>query len=280
MKNEELSCEDIKRVALNMLKTFDEVCSKHGIIYSAFAGTLLGAVRHQGFIPWDDDIDIFMFRDEYAKLTELIRKEDPFCGEILLFDVNLNKKYSLPLAKLIDSHTELKQKLHAERCSLGVYIDIFIYDRVPEDMNVRRKLFEREDKLQRIWYLCDYLPTSKGKTWKGKIKYLVRRVLNLGFARFVTKRMEHVAKLTNGKNKNSFLLGNLLYCSNREGQMISHSDLLNVVRTKFEEQEICIIKEYDSFLTRYFGDYMKLPPVEQRVSTHSFTCKWIDDQTS
>ncbi len=274
IKSEELLNEDIRKILLEMLKKFDEVCLNYGIVYSAFAGTLLGAVRHQGFIPWDDDIDIFMFRDEYERLIDLIKEKNPFRDEILIYDTKEKKKYSLPLAKLIDTKTILTQNNHAEKCTLGVYIDIFIYDRVPEDNKRRRKLFHLADKLQHMWYLCDFKPQTKGDSCKGHVKYVIRKILNHGFARCVAKKMEEIAKSSTMKNKDSTLLGNLLYCSNREQQLISYSDLLDVKRTKFENQEICIIKEYDSFLTKHFGNYMEFPPEEQRVSTHTFTCKW------
>ena len=274
MKNTQLTCEDIKRGALNILTKFNEVCDRHNVSYSVFAGTLLGTVRHNGFIPWDDDVDVFMFREDYDKFVKIIKEYDPFNGEILFYDVSNTPKYSLPLAKLIDTHTVLNQYNHAEKISLGVYVDIFVYDKVPEDEKQRSELFRKLDRLQSFWDLCEIKPTYKFKDVKHRAFYAMKAFLNLGFARCVAKRMDFIARRSSKKYKESLVLANLLYCGNREQEKILYSDLMNVSKHRLENIDVSVINSYDMFLTKHYGNYMELPPKEQRVSHHTFTCYW------
>ena len=137
--HKEIDLSEFKQIASGILYDFDSICRKHGIVYSITYGTLLGAVRHKGYIPWDDDIDIMMTRKEYNKFLSY------GIGELeknhKLLSLETTPEYESPLPKIIDTNTILHQLNHIpESIDLGVYIDIFLLDKVPINKNIRRIL--------------------------------------------------------------------------------------------------------------------------------------------
>lgn len=269
---EQLTSNDIKKVATSMLYAFDEICRNNDIFYSICYGTLLGAVRHRGFIPWDDDIDIVMTRDNYVKLIKLITKRDPFEGRYRLLDVNLERRYTAPLTKMVDLSTELTQYEHAEKMKLGVYIDIFVFDKVPKDVRKRKKILKKLDILQKIWNACEMKPV---KNEKNIFKIAIKKMLNIGFARIIAIKMNCIAIQSNNKNKDSHLYSNLLYCGyGREKETFSEKSLTSVKEILFEGRTVLGFSDFDTFLKRFYRDYMSLPPEEKRVPHHDFIATW------
>lgn len=150
---QELSLEKQKLLMLEILLDFDKVCRNNGIRYSLAYGTLLGAVRHQGFIPWDDDIDVIVFRADYEKLIQILNSQ--MQGNHSFICVENNPGFSAPLGKIIDNTTILEQSGHfSDRINLGVYIDVFPYDMVPEKKSDRKKVLKKAVFLQTLWSFC------------------------------------------------------------------------------------------------------------------------------
>lgn len=271
----ELSIDEIKGVAKNLLFVFDEVCQKHNISYSVFYGTLLGAIRHEGFIPWDDDIDVVMLREDYEKLIQVIDLYHPFGDNVVLYDVLRTPRYSAPLAKLVDKRTALYQYNHAEKITLGVYVDIFVFDYLPSDKEKRVALFSKLDGLQRKWVVCEYKPSRSQKGIASTLKYLIKRVLNHGAARPIAKKMNRIASRTSKEAMDKELVGNLLYEGyTRDKDIFAASVIKKTKRVVFEGHEVNAVVEYDAVLKQLYGSYMDLPPVEERVTHHSFVCYW------
>lgn len=267
-----VTIEEIKKIEASMLFMFDKICRDNNILYSICYGTLLGAVRHNGFIPWDDDIDIAMTRKEYNKLVDLISKGDPFKGRAKLIDLYSDKDFSAPLAKLVDTKTKLIQYDHAEKVVLGVYIDVFIFDKVPENEKKRFRLFKQQSFLQRVWTACEMKPV-KGET--NFIKKCIKKVLNKGFARLVAVIMDNNAKNSSKRNENSSLYGNLLYCVyGRERETFNSKQFTLYKNYKFENEKVMGFADYDLVLRKFYNDYMKLPPVEKRIPHHTFIAFW------
>lgn len=272
----ELSIEDIKRVSSDILRAYDLVCQKNNISYSVFYGTLLGAIRHHGFIPWDDDIDVIMTREEYLKFVRVIQEENPFSGEILLFDVERTSDYSLPLVKLVDTHTVLSQHGHVEKIPLGVYIDIFVFDKVPAEKDSRKRVYRMADRMQTFWGHCEMKEVSRtSKGVAARVKHFIKYILNHGFARIVSLAMNRYAMKTNSQNHGSEVFGNLLYCGyRRETDTFPESLINDVIRVDFEGFSVNAVRNYDAVLKQIYGDYMQLPPEEKRVTHHTFDCYW------
>lgn len=136
MKNKKLSSEEIKQIELNLLLKLDEICKKYKLRYYLCGGTLLGAVRHKGFIPWDDDIDVLMPREDFEKLLRLEKAETRYGGK----DCFLKSGNSIyPFIKLINTNTVLKEKYLSEEFTTGIWIDIFPLDGMPDDEKLSQR---------------------------------------------------------------------------------------------------------------------------------------------
>ena len=153
MKN--LTSKEIQQIGLSILKKFADYCEEHGLHYSLAYGTLLGAARHEGFIPWDDDVDVLMGREDYDKMIEYYNKGERIDGLSLLYP-NETSDYLTPFAKLCDDRTVAKEK--STKNKHGVWIDIFPVDKVPEDPNKALKFQKHMIFLRRVMiaHLTDF----------------------------------------------------------------------------------------------------------------------------
>ena len=148
-----ISKEDQKKRLMKMITFLEEICKKYNIQYFLDSGSLLGAIRHQGFIPWDDDLDIILFREDYDKLVTLLQNTYPY----KVIDHHYTEGYIMPFAKLVDSTTKLVNNKIIETNELGLFIDLFPIDNIPDNW-IKKKLYFNE-----IWYLrkLAWLPSVK-----------------------------------------------------------------------------------------------------------------------
>lgn len=227
-------------VMLRMLKILDFLCAKHGISYFLSGGTLLGAIRHKGFIPWDDDLDIGMTRKNYEKFVDLAIPELP--NDIFFQNPETDMHYP-PLsnvdARLRDKYSSYdhigkdNNKWHE-----GLQVDIFVYDRafLPHNFfintqNVLLKLLNNTNR--------------RAKVLKAISKY---SPFNLVYA---SNFLQYIGWVQLGKN------------------YIKQKEISTLIKTKFEDMEFYIPQGWHNCLTRQYGDYMKLPPPEKRKSEHN-----------
>ena len=255
-----LKNDELKLISLEILKNFNRVCVNNKISYSLGYGTLLGAVRHKGFIPWDDDIDVIMLREEYEKLFK-VREQ---LGEnFLLVSVDTDKKYTTPLPKIIDRRTKLIEYEHRDNFQLGVYIDIFVFDYCFSN-KFKNYIYKIRSLIARkVWGLATYKPKSD-----FVIELLLRNIalrFNLG------RKASIILDFFNKRNPSTFLVGNLQYSVyGLDKDTFLYSDFLNVENIKFENLEVKAVKNRNYFLEKWYGDFMKLPPIDKRISHHNF----------
>lgn len=250
---------------LEILKAVHEFCVQHDIRYSLYAGTMLGAVRHQGFIPWDDDIDICMPRSEYDRFIKLW-KENPVEGYTLQNKDN-SPAFISSFTKIRKDHTTfLEHKEDIGRFHTGIFIDIFPLDRIPSAW-LPKRLFYLRCMLYQLM-VREYAPTNCG------------RVIRLG--------SKAILAVVRGKNRR--LLKNALQ---RKLTGFDHDKRLSVVdiaemhslrveypgdtmdafcELLFEDSAFSVFSAWHTMLSRYFGDYMQLPPEEDRTWTHHPVC--------
>ncbi|MBQ3831303.1 MAG: LicD family protein [Spirochaetales bacterium] len=258
----ELKIEEQKKLMLEVLLDFDSICRSRDIKYSLAYGTLLGAIRHKGYIPWDDDIDVIVTRDDYTKLTKiantLLKPNHTF------INVETNQCFSAPLGKIIDNTTLLIQNGHfSDKVDLGVYIDVFVYDWIPTNIDKQRKVLSKAVLLQRIW---SFLGNNYGN--HNRIISLIRGMLNrTNFARKVSL---YTNKWAQTVSKDREMMGSLLFgATNRVEETMKYSDFCDLVDYVFEGCHFLGIRNADYYLKQWYGDYMTLPPVENRVSNHA-----------
>lgn len=246
---------------LEILKAADEFCRKHGIKYSLYAGSLLGAVRHQGFIPWDDDLDICMARSEYERFLSAWAS-DPQDGYVLQ-NKETERGFSQSFTKIRKEHTCFLQDIDdPDKYYTGIFLDVFPIDRLPEKA-LKRKLF-RWDCLRYQLLTREFVP-PKGSFVQ---KTVARAILMTTPKRKRPEiRKKYLARITRYKeltNTPTIAIEtfNTIRCD-------LPSDLLDRYTTlRFEDGEYMCFEAWDEYLTHKYGDYMQLPPEEDRAWKH------------
>lgn len=261
MVNQDVKLEDIQAVELEILDEIHRVCSENGLRYSLAYGTLLGAVRHKGFIPWDDDIDIMMPREDYDRLREIwsAKAKDGF----ILQDETMFDDYMNTFAKVRKDHTTFLQFNCERTCKYhtGLFVDIFPVDRkAPKGL---------PEKLQFAFYAV-YLLFNRGyPSKKGGFTGVGERIL-LGI---VPKKCYRKLSLAAGrlsrkwnKNKNAPMISPSSFAAIHR---VLPSDLFDDLELiPFQGKEYYAFHDWDTFLRLCFRDYMQLPPEEKRVWMH------------
>ncbi len=236
--------EDVKKILVEILKYIDETCKKHNIIYFLGAGTLLGAARHKGFIPWDDDIDLFMTRENYEKF---IKCSSNTKSRYITLSLTTDEKYYYPFIKVVDSNTKAVESGVDEISNLGVWVDIFCLDDFKESF-IKWKI--KSFYLRKFWASCKK-SNKRARKW----------------AKRVDKMAKHYSKINLGKLA-------IIFSSNPK-DVFKREWFNEVDYLEFEGEKYPVPKDYKAVLTCRYGDYMKLPPLDQQKSNHSviFTYK-------
>lgn len=265
---EEVICDfkvDVKRkklwaVSLDLLFKFDEVCRKHHLKYTLAYGSLLGIIRHHGFIPWDDDIDVFMVRDEYEKLKRLKGEfTDPY---YLQFPGDDGYLYSF--AKLRNSNTTaLSDAFRYESFNQGMPLDIFILD------SFNPKTVDNDlEKVKSLVFECSTLMRRSNPHPSEKDLLYMQRYPIVREGVDVIQDLDAILTRNHSYFSEYYVcLCNLIY-DIKQG-IFRKKDIDNLVDAEFYGHLVLIPKNYDSILSVIYGDYMSLPPVEMRGKWHN-----------
>lgn len=250
-----IEIEEVHNRLLAIAKVFDEICLRHNISYYMLGGTMLGAIRHKGFIPWDDDMDFGVLRTEYDTLLSILEKELPSNFRCCTYKNHPAIQHAF--CKIEDCETcildpRVPLSLN-EQC--GINIDVFPLDYCDTNSRIVKKIHFL-DRLSTIVYV----ESSTGSRLKATIKNLLRKMFPISL-RALLEKQESVAK--NLKEGSS--LGNI-YGRWKEREIIPLSWYGQNCRYQFENIMLNGIAEYDKYLTRLYGDYMRLPPKEKCVA--------------
>lgn len=262
--------DECRKVQMDILDDVACICKEHGLQYYLAFGSLLGAVRHKGYIPWDDDIDICMVRDEYEKFVKIMRTGAGDQYKHLGFIDNKSEGYFYPFAKVVDNRTEVDMERHTNKH--GIWIDIFPLDGVTESPVVS-KFHMTLCAFMRVVVLAmdaNFAKMKIGFDWFYKrLFYTLAHIVG-------TKRVcrIHEKIFKRYKASESKYIANL-FTNNGTRSMMDKEKLLHVAEYAFEDRKYQGYAEYDYYLKRMYGDYMKLPPVEKQV-THAFEAWWKD----
>ena len=255
---------DIKekqKIGLDMLLYVDKLCKDNNIKYMLGFGTALGAVRHKGFIPWDDDIDLFMLYDDYIKFIKIASSNND--RYICLCFENGSEGYYHPIAKIIDTKTAIEKPLH-KIPNDGMWLDIWPIVNLPKNCKHVCKKFCFYQKCARL---------ASAKKWYKKSNIFSKFASRLAFWYCKMMGYKHFLKKCNKiylkyRNKDTGYAGVYSLIAKEKNQMpVSlYSDIIYV---DFENHKLPIMKNYDYYLTKIYGDYMTPPPEDER-ETHSF----------
>ena len=275
LKDEEF--RKMQLLELDMLVELDKVCRKHNIKYSMFGGTLLGAIRHKGFIPWDDDIDVVMLREEYDKFKKHIDELD---SSICYFqDNDTDPEYRWGYGKLRRTNTKfIRVGQEHLKCKTGIFIDVFPLDDIPKSTIGQMINDFRCFCLRKI----TYSEVGRVSESNSKFKKFIYSLLSKIPLSFVFNKFKKMTKNSNNKSDN--LVRTYFYTA--IGKLYRKHPLkcrygmpkkwfLNLSEYTFEGHKFYGCKDYDEVLTFAFGDYMTLPPENKRdphapVSSYSF----------
>lgn len=268
-----IETDELKRIMLNMLIEFQAYCEKHKLQFFLDSGTLLGAIRHKGFIPWDDDMDICMLRPEYDRLLQLIKK-GPISDHIT---VELPDDGLFAYAKIIDTRTVLIEYPETLRSVINVYIDLFPKDGHPDEEYQAR----RHCRKAVFFYKCYWFNKYSVKVWKRQPNFLKRIIAHLvgpvvEDSTWPLHKAEMIAKkydVTKSKYCSSILAGGI------RGR-VPVECFSSAVEVEFEGHTFPAMVGYDQYLRKLYedinnGDYMILPPEDKRI-THETEVYWKD----
>ena len=269
---ESLDLTELKKIEIELLDSFCEICEKENLRYSLGAGTLLGAVRHKGFIPWDDDIDVLMPRPDYNKFIKYCRDN---CVPFKVFDNSINSDYWYVFGKISKINTiMIEENTHLNDIDLGVYIDIFPIDAMGNDYKEAVKKWNKTRVLRNI-----QIAKNWKKYFRSKTNSWIKEPFRLLF--YIISRMVDGDKLTKkiiNYYKNDF--DKTEYCAYLIGdsginELLPRSVYTEYTEVEFEGKKYKAISAYDKYLKNCYGDYMKLPSLEKQVSHHMFKAFYI-----
>lgn len=243
----------------NLFKSFDLICSEYGLRYYMLGGTMLGAIRHEGFIPWDDDIDVGMPREDYLKFISILKSKE-------LSNIDLKVGYEskdliFPYSKLLDSNTTLIEN-RLDGIVEGIYIDIF-----PLDGLGNKKLLHKIHYYEHFFLQGCLYYKQEPKKRKNLLKNILQKLVGIVSIETIVKRLNQI------EIKHTF--DNSLYVGNLSGnwgyrEIMEKNIYGTPVKNKFEDTLFFGVEDPEAYLTSLYGDYKALPPIDKQVTHHDY----------
>lgn len=274
-----ITTEEYKQVVLEILLRIDEICKNNGLRYMISYGTLLGAVRHQGFIPWDDDIDIGLTRDEYEKLIKILHHSN---NEYVLQNESNEKNYFVMFSKLRKNGTTfIDEDTKGLFDNNGIFIDLFPFDKVKDIDSVGFRVRYRIIKLISHTLRMKYsVANHRNKTFREKIDIILSSV----FIRIVKKeRLMVIQKklmIWDNNTSDEKTKYYMVYMGpyKLKNSYIKSKWINNYGKCCFEGKEYQCLGDMNSYLTQSYGsNYMELPPVEKRETHRPIVLKFRNE---
>lgn len=258
----------LHQVDMEIVKATVALCDQHGLTYYMLGGTMLGAIRHKGFIPWDDDIDLGMPRDDYEKLLEIAPKELP--AYLKVVNYRNTPSYQYYITRILDTRTKvIEERIGNDSKYTNASIDIFPIDGTPNNKLLRNIYFFRVLFHRAFMSLC-YKDSIDRKRHRGNVeKIFLWFMEHLPIDKMTTpfKQKCKIDKLLRSQDVNkSKYIGNIMGAY-RTREIVPAEFYGKGKMYSFEDMELRGLDMYDEYLTYTYGDYMQLPP-EYKRKTH------------
>ena len=253
--------QQLQKSQMEILKEIDRVCKKHNLTYCLAFGSCLGAVRHQGFIPWDDDIDIYMPIHDFEKLE---KHRASFQKEYFLQTHKSDPEYGLMIGRVRNSKTTLIEEAEAHRdINHGIFVDIYPLFPSPNG-GIKAKLLIFSSMLYRL-LLYDVVPKNRGILMKVGSKILLKSIPKKMKKSIMNKTYQWIRNQKDTGYLSSFY-------GDEASIKYPKEWFFPAKEIPFEDLQIPVPANTDKYLTLTYGDYMKLPPVEKRKFHHNYLC--------
>lgn len=263
---EELNIREIQKESLKILIFVDKLCRELDLNYCIMYGTLIGAIRHNGFIPWDDDIDIAMSRQDYLKLQEYFKTHKDKLKPYEFFSKDTREKYPYMIGRVCNTNFIMKSEIE-EDYGMGTFIDIY-----PMDGAGNGKAFWpffKSRLFSSMYYMKSrtrFIPSEK--KYLNLPKKIIYHLVHLFSYKFLRNNLE---KLVNTFDYNKSVYVAQMDCfTDGKNNMFFKKDIEDTIEHNFEGYQLKIPKNYDKMLRHQYGDYMQLPPEEQRIGHHFY----------
>ncbi|NCB92999.1 MAG: LicD family protein [Clostridia bacterium] len=283
-KYDEQSLKKLQKIELEMLHDFVDICEKHHLQYFGIGGTAIGALRHQGFIPWDDDIDLAFVRSDYERFCKIVEKD--YSNKYYILRYESNKAYPLFTARMCKKGTVFQE--HAMKnvdCPFGIFLDLYAYDNVPDDRREMKKQAAAAWVYSKLLILCSIEQPNLVQLfgWKKKaalaackVAHHMIKLLHISTDGIVYRCKKCCTRYNKQDTKR------LAYLTEAKpyGSMIKKKDLFPLIQMPFEDLKLNFPNHMHEMMTAYYGDYMQLPPEEKRYNHCPYQLKFGDEEES
>ncbi len=260
--------EDIRVIQLELANELKRICDKHEINYFMIAGTTLGAIRHQGFIPWDDDMDFGMLRKDYIKFIDIAKYE--LDNKYFLQTWHTDPNFGVPFAKIQYKNSKLIESNQPEHLqdNSGVFIDIFPYDFIAKDKAIRKNIWNLYQYISRLLLLKNNYKLNANSFPKKLALYVLQLIANFNSRDKLIKHLEAIETECNKQHQQSGIVITLGGWYGYEKEVMELDWCVNLEDRSFEEYQYPCQVNYDAYLEHLYGDYMKWPDEDKRYNQH------------
>lgn len=270
----EISVEEMKQLQVQIMQAVDTFCQENNLTYFLFSGTLIGAARHKGYIPWDDDVDICMKREDYDRFFQLFNASQQGRYRAICFENAPG--YYLASGKVIDTNTVMKENTESP-FEIGVYIDIFPMDYIPSNEAQYKKMNAAIGRYRGMLMLKN-LTKRKGRSVVKSVALVCGKFLLKPVSRaYILNQISTLARKYVHNHDNTFNLADISVYTYGKRELFPLSDFASATELEFEEKKWSAPIGYDHVLSSMYGDYMKLPPKEKQVSHHDYKVYWREE---
>lgn len=257
----EINAEELKEIQLKILETVDDFCRRKNINYFLDCGTLLGAIRHNGYIPWDDDIDIGMLRPEFDKFMREFNAENK---KYQFFCIENKADFFFVHGKVLDTDTLLYEP-DEKGVKIAVNIDVFVYDNAPSDPHKLKKMYNKRDLYRKLSALRNIKSKPNGNIFRRSVIRCLRGGLKIFPKNYFLLKLDRLSQKYS--DQETGFVGNFTSFA----RICERKEIFDTYQEAlFENKLYKIPGDYDSWLKGFYGNYMQLPPKEKQVTHHTF----------
>lgn len=251
------SVKEIRQIQMDIVRYINRISRQNGLNCYMSGGSLLGAIRHKGYIPWDDDVDMMMMRSDYKKLITYINNDRNSPYKAMTYDTD--SQYFYPFAKIVDTRTRVQEIVKVPIIDMGMAVDLFPIDDLPDSKRAIAFHFLLEKKLREIFdslYVIGYNHKGVGRSyaWRRSLLRVIARLMNIIAMLYQSPKAKRVAVSIWGYGMK---------------EVIAKTKMTKSKEVTFEREQVLAPRGYHTYLTHLYGDYMTPPPKAKQHNEHS-----------